>query len=162
MTTSEKLTTLDALIERVERATGPDRVLDGLIARDVEGKSFGLCGDEGWSCGTRGCTGCGEPLGLHDERHSYPRDWRDDDRLAPVTASVDAAIALLDIVLPGWFWRAGRMTAPHWERGQYQPYWSHVQRTHADHCDRADEATGYAQSAPLAIILATLRALRQE
>jgi hypothetical protein len=76
--------------------------------------------------------------------------------------STDAAVALLERVLPSWYWRVGKMTAPHWdrERGIYRPFWAHIQRTHADHCDREDEATGYAQTAPLAILLALLKAIQ--
>lgn len=64
------------------------------------------------------------------------------------TISVDAALALLPI---GWFWRAGRTTS--------FAGWAHVQKTHADHCDRNDEhSSTKARTPPLALCAAALRA----
>lgn len=91
------------LAERCEAATGPDRELDGAVRKAVHG-DFGFCGDnEGaWQC----CAcmepaiyltqepGCGAPMGLSDERTSYPNDWREDARLPYYTASLDAAMTL--------------------------------------------------------------------
>jgi len=75
------------------------------------------------------------------------------------TASIDDALALVERMLPGWFWRTGRMTAPHWQNGSYADYWCHLQRTHSDHCDREDESTGFAHTPATAILAALLRAL---
>lgn len=102
---------MSALLElavKCEAAAGPDRELDGAIRKAVNG-DFGFCGDnEGswWCCN---CTvpvvdltqepGCGAPMGIIDERTSYPSDWRDDERLPAYTASLDAAMTL---VPEGW------------------------------------------------------------
>lgn len=97
---------MSALLElaaRCEAATDPDRELDGAVRKAVHG-DFGFCGDnEGaWQC----CAcmepaiyltqepGCGAPMGLSDERTSYPNDWREDARLPYYTASLDAAMTL--------------------------------------------------------------------
>jgi len=95
-----------------------------------------------------------------------PDTWTEDaiwtarfEALLVAEAPTEAALALVERKLPGWYWRAGKMTAPKWERGAYQPFWAHIQSTHSDHCDREDEATGYAATAPLAIILALLSVL---
>lgn len=94
-----------ALAERVKALEGPDREVDGRIAK-AAGMNFGFCGDEGWICAacsmgidTTQFPECGAPLGLHDERTSYPNDWREDERLPRYTASLDAAITL---VPEGW------------------------------------------------------------
>ena len=39
---------------------------------------------------------------MSDERTSYPRDWRDDERLPYYTASLDAAVELVEREMPGW------------------------------------------------------------
>ena len=110
-------TELVALRERVAGLTGADRETDARVAV-IAGLNFGWCGDEGWSCGDRGCEGCGKPLGLHDERTSYPSDWEDDERLPRFTASVDAALAFVDRALPGRDLRI--------ERGHLGPYASAI------------------------------------
>lgn len=75
------------------------------------------------------------------------------------TASLDAAIALANRLLPGWGWRCGFGLSPHWVNGRAVYGWSHLNRVHPDHALTKDEATGYAASAPLAICLAIVRAL---
>lgn len=79
--------------------------------------------------------------------------------LVSVGAFIDAALALMERVLPGWFWRAGHVPAVHWHNGKGYDHWCHISRTDASNCDREDEATGWASSVPLAIVLATLNAL---
>lgn len=74
------------------------------------------------------------------------------------TASVDAALAFAEKALPGWFWRAGHVPTTHWVNGRGYDNWAHVSRTNASNCDREDEATGWADSVPLAILVAVLRA----
>lgn len=76
------------------------------------------------------------------------------------TASIDAALALVERVLPGWFWRAGHVPAIHWHNGIGYDNWCHLSRTDASNCNPEDESTGWANSVPLAIILATLRAIK--
>ena len=93
---------LSELLKRVEAATGPDRELDAHLAV-IAGLNMCFCDYEAGSYhGDCPPPGCGEPLGLHDERHSYPVQWQDDERLPAYTASIDAALALVEKVLPGW------------------------------------------------------------
>lgn len=85
---------LSDLIARLEKATGPDRELDAHIAASV-GLPMTFCDfDAGCYHGDCISPGCGKPLGLTDERRSYPSDWRDDDRLPHYTSSIDAAMTL--------------------------------------------------------------------
>lgn len=67
------------------------------------------------------------------------------------TKSLDAAVALVERVLPGWFWRAGH--------GSLHAGWAHLNRVHPDHCDRKDEASASASTPTLALCLACVRAL---
>lgn len=74
------------------------------------------------------------------------------------TTSLDAALALAERVLPGWYWRAGRTPMGHWHHGRYTYGWAHMSRTDASNCDRGDEATGWAETPALALCAAILRA----
>ena len=86
---------LSDLIARLEKATGPDRELDAHIAASV-GLPMMFCDfDTGCYHGDCISPGCGKPLGLTDERRSYPNDWRDDERLPHFTSSIDAAMTLV-------------------------------------------------------------------
>lgn len=100
---------LKALLERVRNATGPDRGLDGLLARDVEGwiPHFALEGEDiiDWPW-----------MGGHWHLPGDPD--ADDCQQAPsdeppaYTASIDAALALVERVLPGWQWCLNRLGRP--------------------------------------------------
>jgi hypothetical protein len=101
------------LSDRVERLTAPDREIDAEVRKAIAG-DFWFCGDDerAYMCGAC-CVpvaemtqfpGCGAPLGIVDERTSYPSDWRDDDRLPFFTASIDAAMTA---VPEGCGWIAG-------------------------------------------------------
>lgn len=80
----------------------------------------------------------------------------------PVTTSLDAALALAERVLPGWYWRAGNTPIGRWHHGRYTHGWAHLSRKDASNCDRGDEATGWAATAPLALCIAILKALNPE
>ncbi|OJU50847.1 MAG: hypothetical protein BGO02_03955 [Brevundimonas sp. 67-6] len=84
--------------------------------------------------------------------------WSPSDRKTLFTTSLDAALALAERVLPGWYWRAGRTPLGHWHHGRYTYGWAHVSRTDASNCDRGDEATGWAATPAIALVIATLRA----
>ena len=75
--------TLTDLIARLEAATGPDPELDKLISLEL--------------------------VGFDPDR--LPTHWPDIGRPAsphaPYTASLDAAIALVEAKLPGWWWAVG-------------------------------------------------------
>lgn len=62
-------------------------------------------------------------------------------------------MALLERVLPGWFWRVGH--------GSQDPGWASLNRVHPDHCDRADEAYAVAATPALALTLAILMAKKE-
>lgn len=79
--------TIAELLERVEGATGPDRELDAALCATLR---FG--GDERCVRYPKTWTRVGQI-----------RDW------VPVySASLDAALALVERVLPGWTWEGGR------------------------------------------------------
>jgi hypothetical protein len=134
--------TLAELIERVEKLEGPDRETDFVIA-----KACGLIvrSEKTWGNGDTTQV-------VIDPNH---KGRGKGNVRGNVTASLDAAIALTERVLPGWFWRAGRTSL-------FPKGWAYVSRTHPSHCDRKDEASssdGKAASPAIALLLATLRAL---
>lgn len=145
-------TDLITLRDRVVGLPEPDREVDARLA-SLDGLMFCWCGDDGGAshCEEPSCKGCGKPLGLLDERRSYPVRWEEDVRLPAYTSSIDAAVGLLERALPGWFWRVGH--------GTVEPGWAHLNRVHPDHCDRKDEATGYAATPIIALLVAILNAL---
>lgn len=134
------MTTIDALIERLRGLTGPDRAADVLIEN-----AFGLA---------KFRRSTGALIGDAD----YVRDG-----VQPLTASVDAALAFTDRVLPGWRWGVS----------------SHAFKTGAYPDGKAKYTDGFrahltprsalrpmplaadALTAPIAILLATLTALQQ-
>lgn len=144
------MSSLSELISRLEAATGPDRGLDALIAKHVAGLNFGWCNGEDWTCGVPSCPGCGEPLGLVDERKSYPSDWREDERLLHYTGSTDAALALAERVLPGW----------EVEQISFGNGLVFVSIGNFGDGDAYAAGLGEHTTAPLAIVLATLLALQ--
>ena len=90
---------LDELIARLEAASEGSRELDAAIRFAVAGDMTRCNFDEGCYHGDCVPPGCGGWLGIHDERKSYPCDWRDDERLPRYTTSLDAAMGL---VPEGW------------------------------------------------------------
>ncbi len=90
---------LEELIAELEKATGPDRELDARIAATLEPHRFDAPGftpirpiPNFWLDKSEGAIRF-EGGGLMDTRF-FPA----------VTASVDAAVALVNRVLPGWHW----------------------------------------------------------
>lgn len=98
------MTDLADLKRRVEEAIGPDRELDAAIRAAFFGDMLFCDFETGSYHGECPSPGCGKPLGLHDERRSYPARWEEDDRLPPYTASLDATVALIERVKPGATW----------------------------------------------------------
>lgn len=133
---------LTALIERLEKADGPDRELDELIrcallaepGAYVEKSQF-----NGEWCIYKG-EWAGRPK-LYERPRSVPRELWD----GSLTASIDAAVALAERVLPGrsvmMGWRQASNTKP-WARVGLWP---------------DPDATGATPA--LALVTATLRAL---
>ncbi len=70
------------------------------------------------------------------------------------TASVDAAVALAERVLPGWKWRVGRTEL-------FPNGWAYVHKYDPSNCGRADEAAcadGTVANPAIALCIALLRA----
>lgn len=121
------LATLSALQERLRLATGPDRELDAVLGFEIGGASRGLLSPtEIW---------------IHDDRGF--------DYLPHYTASVDAALALVEKL--GW--------CPHMMH--FGPKgasgWTCVDLCPPNHADEAVDGEG--NTAPLAILSALLAAL---
>lgn len=104
---------LSTLIERVEALTGPDREVDCAIAvslgfYDLWKSKHGYWNVEGID-GER-FTVPGRPsdmafdpaTGQKLSPEQPPFDWADEAGLPEWTASIDAAVALVERVLPGW------------------------------------------------------------
>lgn len=91
------------LIERLERATGPDRGLDGMIARDLAGWSatHGLRGDAILEWPNLG--GHWHPKGDRcDNHHAWTQaEYPDPPRY---TADMNVALALAKQIVPGCQW----------------------------------------------------------
>lgn len=129
---------LSDLIARVEAATGPDRELDGLMevaARWAQASSVGLKPEHRarWECDAQGW--------VRSQGTIYPA--------ATFTASLDAALALVERVLPGWFvgLQQNRFV------GDERRWTAYITLNDGEH-----EATTYAPA--LALLAALLRALQ--
>lgn len=134
------LATLRDLLERVKAATGPDRELDAAIynaaPEKVGDKDFcafrlpmdewGDRFDDGWRIGWEG--------------RQYP------EKLPRLTASIDAALALVERVLTGHIWDV-TSTGQCWIEPDL---------------GRPDHWNGTAATPPLAILAATLAALIEQ
>ncbi len=122
------MSTIDELIERVEKATGPDRGIDAAmfrvdqpdLARSSPWPQFTIDQDEG-----------------RDDFKAIPR----------YTASIDAALALMERKLPGWRISMDQMEDG-WDTDLSEPG------------NRSGVFNATRKTLPLAIILALLIALR--
>lgn len=87
---------LRGLIERLEKATGPDRELDGAMWLHFDQEALYKC----W--GVRGMRYAGH---VHTKAEKAAHIKRMSEYYAPAyTASLDAAVALVERVAPGWSW----------------------------------------------------------
>lgn len=143
--------TIEELIERLEKATGPDRELDVAIGYETSEEIGGLSGSFRQYCS------------IHDldfaavafDAMSYTSILR--TGLPCYTSSIDAAVSLAERVLPGWYWRVGRTSL-------FPNGWAFVSRLPPDHCDRKDEAAcsdGKAANPSIALCIAVLRAKKE-
>lgn len=150
-------TDLTDLKLRVEQATGPDRELDAHIRAAFFGDMFFCDFEAGNNHGDCSPPGCGKPLGIFDERRSYPQRWEDDERLPRYTASIDAVVALIKWVTPGTLWGIAPQveTAPRLQGSIVLPY---------DSAGRPPFRTigyGYHRVSSLALLAALLSACEQ-
>lgn len=125
------LPTLKSLLERVEAATRPDRELDGAIWRETVG---------------------------FDPERMLPRSWPDIGSPAspfpPLTASLDASLALVEEMLPDeWpqFEVHARMI---WDVHEWWHFWEITVPSR--------EFQGRSKLAPLALLQCAIRALIQK
>ena len=98
--TNFNVETLRALLARVEAATGPDRKIDAAIAVTIDGGPKSFTSDDAPDR-TRGSYGAGIWFTDADNYHVLSKTVR---CAALITASIDAAVALIERVLPEWIW----------------------------------------------------------
>lgn len=131
---------LEGLIERVRKATGPDRKID--IAVCLALNYVGL-GTNDVPLNMRRSPD--DPGGLDYELIEDGREVGCTDRAPHLTSSMDAAISFSERVLPGYSWGVDRT-----DEGDAVPWFDAI------------IGSSFAQhnTAPLAIILAALRSLQ--
>lgn len=122
--TPQTNSTLSDLLARVEAATGPDRELDDAINRYFRNSAE---------------PEIHQPERMPGQAYFGPR----------ITASIDAALALVEQKLPNWWWNVG---------GCGRAYSSSILDT-ASGSSKEGATDEPARSAPLAILSALLRAL---
>ena len=151
---------LEELIAALERATGPSPELDAKIGATLfagEGAYAAKSPFNGEWCVYKGVDRNGREK-LYENRSVPHALW-----IGAYTVSIDVAVALVERVMPGWFWRGGNVPVGKYERGAYQHGWGHISRTDASNCDRNDEFTGWASTPAIALCIAALKAkLSQE
>lgn len=123
--------TLEALRGRIRAAQGPDQILDGMIEAEFSE----------W-----------RNLGGHWEAHKVTGERRRTmyPPSPPVTASIDAALALVDLVLPGTSWEVRRSG---FGTPSQAHFWDPMKQPPGSTLTRVDAATP-----PLAVLLALLSA----
>ena len=159
---------LQALIERVEKATGPDRDLDAAVFVAVTGAATWSYDD---NCHIDALIKSGAYRGdkqLHPDYDPNPRvTWRyrigdaEYGEVPSLSASIDAALALLERVLPGWkvMIHAGGMWGEVMPGASIsEPGFAALSRKGLPY--RLGKAN--APSLPLAIIAATIRAMQSQ
>lgn len=115
---------LDGLIERVKAATGPDQELEAELFDALIG------------------------VDALDAKRWYGGGWE-----ARVTASIDAALALVERCLPGWGLEIGLPSGRAYGSCRLFP---------GDNRNKELTCFGKGQTAPLAIILALLTAMQDQ
>lgn len=149
------------VITLLEKASGPDRWLDakidavirvGTIKMNKGGYEWAWDNFPRWAHHSQARGMCGA---VAFDNGDLGMVW---DSL-PFTESVDAALAVLDRALPGWFWRCGATTL-------FPNGWAHVSRYDGSNCNFRDEAAcadGKASTPAIALCIAVLKAkLMQE
>lgn len=140
------MTDIKALVERLEAADGPDRELD-LAIRNRFGDFLPFSALEADYVSVLD----GKPVVA--ARATYPPDGSA-LYLPRYTASIDAAVAFAERVLPGCYWRIEKMTPARAISSPGSAFWAT--------CGSAGEQeSAYAKTAPFALLIATLRALDQ-
>ncbi len=120
------------LIARLEALTGSDREADEAIARLT-----------GWSP-TGGIPATGAPSHWYSTAFGMPA----------YTASLDAAVALVERVLPEWEWQAG-------DDAHFGKYGAVYQSRSEGGAGLSDDDMVSAATPPIGLLIATLRALQE-
>ena len=139
---------LSALIERLEKASGSDREIDCLLWAIQEGIELEWQGTT-LVAGTVGVIGWCDP-GATARNFYTNRDVRGPGSIPALTASIDAALAFVERVLPGVMWRIG-----------FDPdygVWKAELVTAAPNCINKSARH---EKVPLAILIAALKALQE-
>lgn len=131
--------TLSDLIARVEAATGPDRETDGMIwcaANDYQFLEW-----DGDGCRYR----------------AVSDGWFDSHHIPSYTASLDAAIGLVERVLPGWVWNVSS-TGTAWlmDPNNNEEFYD------ASGCETLPIRPKKPLTPPIALLLALLRSLQHQ
>lgn len=134
------------LLAKLERATGPDRELDALIDIACGPKPLGdiehwvNLWDHGWRLGR-------EPGHVYMRQHAGADEYANYPSPA-VTASLDAALALVERVLPGWGFDI-----------TYRAAWGNCTACVIANDRRAPPHTGAGATPAFALLSALIRAL---
>lgn len=155
---------LAGLLEQVRAATGPDRVLDAALWIAL---GHDHTDDADWLTGAAGgrldlVNGVTLPDALQHGLSGVALAWQ----IAPLTASIDAALTLVEAKLPGWPWLLRQTHDEHYFARLESPDFEDVVWEAGDKETRditaGSEALGYGSSAPLAILATALSALLQQ
>lgn len=99
---TDNLNQLHSLLERLEKANGPDREIDaeilvvlGILVKN-EGRGYRRIGPDGTI-----------KTGWYVDLLDYWKWPTSVFEVEPLTASLDASVALVEKVLPGWDWQVG-------------------------------------------------------
>jgi hypothetical protein len=138
---------MTTLIERLEAAGEGSRELDAEVRFVTVGDMTRCNFDEGSYCADCRETACGKWLGIHDKRTSYPRDWRDDERLPAYTSRRDDLTAAMTLVPEGW-----RIIRVEFSASGHRTY------MHLSKIGTLDAVLGIGSSMSLALTAAALRA----
>ena len=134
------------LVERLTEASEPSEELDGLIALSL--KTGELPDSAYWAAENV----YGDPV----------NEWRSGGygsyafhSVQPYTASLDAAIGLVEKVLPGWSWQSGKEIDPD---GGFD-FWTSLSPGEQPFPAELDITVVHDHSEPISIVLALLKAL---
>lgn len=129
-----------SLLERVKAATGPDRALDWYVADATGHQSFNTSIQGMWP--------------------PFMKGSRADKAVPTYTASIDATLALVERMLPGWkwhFWCDGVFGAETPRAILMEPSFARLSREDKPY----ERAQGSGATPPLAILAALLTSLKE-
>lgn len=150
------------LLQRSEKAEGPDRELDAIVAKELLGWKLWRSKHGYWDVtgpdGERFTT-CVDPYGpkfdpetgkKNPDYDKEPVLWVEDMGIPEFSSSLDASIALVERVLPGWDWHVARLDDN--EFSAAVATWNNSE----------DSGAAHAKTPPLALLTALLKALQHK